>query len=246
MLADLHTTRQRLLAGQTSASTEIGRAIEAAQSARCQHAFLQTSFDQARATAMAADAGRQPLAGLAVSVKDLFDVRGQTSCAGSVVLADAPPADQDAVAVARLRAAGAAFIGRTNMTEFAFSGVGVNPHYGTPANAVATDVPRIPGGSSSGAAVSVATGAAFIGLGSDTGGSIDLRFACGRGSGVVHGRQGRQAFGLVAAAVPDVDLMAGFTQTAGHGKAHQPDAQKGKLHCFVTPSNIRSISRRTW
>jgi len=174
MLADLHTTRQRLLAGQTSASTEIGRAIEAAQSARCQHAFLQTSFDQARTDALAADAERQPLAGLAVSVKDLFDVRGQTSCAGSVVLADAPPADQDAVAVARLRAAGAAFIGRTNMTEFAFSGVGVNPHYGTPANAVATDVPRIPGGSSSGAAVSVATGAAFIGLGSDTGGSIRI------------------------------------------------------------------------
>lgn len=174
MLADLHTTRQRLLAGQTSASTEIGRAIAIAQSPQCQHAFLQTSFDQARTDALAADAERQPLAGLAVSVKDLFDMRGQTSRAGSVVLADGPPADQDAVAVARLRAAGAAFIGRTNMTEFAFSGVGVNPHYGTPANAATTDVPRIPGGSSSGAAVSVATGAAFIGLGSDTGGSIRI------------------------------------------------------------------------
>lgn len=174
MLADLHTTRQRLLAGQTSASTDIERAIAIAQSPRCQHAFLQTSFDQACADAMAADAGRQPLAGLAVSIKDLFDVSGQTSRAGSVVLADAPPARQDAVAVARLRAAGAAFIGRTNMTEFAFSGVGVNPHYGTPANAAAADVPRIPGGSSSGAAVSVATGAAFIGLGSDTGGSIRI------------------------------------------------------------------------
>jgi len=174
MLADLHTVRQRLLTGQTSASAEIEQAITVAQSPRCQHAFLQTSFDQARAAAAAADPTRQPLAGLAVSVKDLFDVAGQTSRAGSVVLADAPPARQDAVAVARLRAAGAAFIGRTNMTEFAFSGVGVNPHYGTPANAAATDVPRIPGGSSSGAAVSVATGAAFIGLGSDTGGSIRI------------------------------------------------------------------------
>jgi Asp-tRNA(Asn)/Glu-tRNA(Gln) amidotransferase A subunit family amidase len=78
------------------------------------------------------------------------------------------------VAVARLRAAGAALIGRTNMSEFAYSGVGVNPHHGTPANAVATDVPRVPGGSSSGAAVSVATGSAFVGLGSDTGGSIRI------------------------------------------------------------------------
>lgn len=174
MLADLHTMRQRLLAGQTRARTEIEHAIDTAQSSRCQHAFLQTDFDDARAAAAAADPERQPLAGLAVSVKDLFDVAGQTSRAGSLVLADAPPARRDAVAVARLRAAGAALIGRTNMTEFAFSGVGVNPHHGTPANAVATDVPRIPGGSSSGAAVSVATGAAFIGLGSDTGGSIRI------------------------------------------------------------------------
>lgn len=174
MLADLHTTRQRLLAGQTRASTEIERSIAAAQAPSCQHAFIETHFDQARAAAAAVDPVRQPLAGLAVSVKDLFDVAGQTSRAGSVVLADAPPARQDAAAVARLRAAGAALIGRTNMTEFAFSGVGVNPHYGTPPNAVATDVPRIPGGSSSGAAVSVATGAAFIGLGSDTGGSIRI------------------------------------------------------------------------
>lgn len=174
MLADLHTTRRRLLDGQTSASTEIERAIEAAQSARCQHAFLQANFAQARISAAAADPVHQPLAGLAVSVKDLFDVQGQVSRAGSPALADVAPATQDAAAVARLRAAGGAVIGRTNMTEFAYSGVGVNPHYGTPSNAAVTDVPRIPGGSSSGAAVSVATGAAFVGLGSDTGGSIRI------------------------------------------------------------------------
>jgi aspartyl-tRNA(Asn)/glutamyl-tRNA(Gln) amidotransferase subunit A len=101
-------------------------------------------------------------------------VQGQVSTAGSTVLAGHSAAAQDAPAVARLRAAGAAVIGRTNMSEFAFSGVGVNPHHGTPANAVMTDVPRIPGGSSSGAAISVATGAAFIGLGTDTGGSIRI------------------------------------------------------------------------
>ena len=172
--ADLHTTRQRLRAGQTRPEAEIEQAIACAAAPACRHAFLQTDFDGARAQAAAADPARRPLAGLAVSVKDLFDIAGQVSRAGSVVLDDAPPARQDAVAVARLRAAGAAFIGRTNMTEFAYSGVGVNPHYGTPANAVATDVPRIPGGSSSGAAVSVAAGAAFVGLGSDTGGSIRI------------------------------------------------------------------------
>jgi aspartyl-tRNA(Asn)/glutamyl-tRNA(Gln) amidotransferase subunit A len=174
MLADLHTARQRVLSGQTSASTEMEHAIAAAQSARCQHVFLKTMFDEARATAATADVSRLPLAGLAVSVKDLFDIAGQTSTAGSRVLSGAPPAQHDAPAVARLRAAGAALMGRTNMSEFAFSGVGINPHFGTPANAALTDQARIPGGSSSGAAISVATGAAHIGLGSDTGGSIRI------------------------------------------------------------------------
>lgn len=174
MPADLLSTLDKLRHGQTSASAAMEHAIAVAQSPRCEHVFLKTMFDEARTVAAAADCARQPLAGLAVSVKDLFDIAGQTSSAGSIVLADAPAARQDATAVARLRAAGAALIGRTNMTEFAFSGVGINPHFGTPANAAATDQPRIPGGSSSGAAVSVASGAAFIGLGSDTGGSIRI------------------------------------------------------------------------
>lgn len=171
---DLHTTRQRLLAGLSSPTAEIGQAIACASAPDCAHAFLQTDFEGARSQAAAADPARQPLAGLAVSVKDLFDVAGQVSLAGSIVLKNAPPASQDALAVARLRAAGAALIGRTNMSEFAYSGVGVNLHHGTPANAAATGLPRVPGGSSSGGAVSVAAGAAFVGLGSDTGGSIRI------------------------------------------------------------------------
>jgi aspartyl-tRNA(Asn)/glutamyl-tRNA(Gln) amidotransferase subunit A len=120
------------------------------------------------------------LAGIPVSVKDLFDVAGPVTTAGSRVLASAAPARADAVAVARLRAAGAALVGRTNMVEFAFSGVGANPHYGTPVNPADPDTERIPGGSSSGAAVSVATGAALVGLGSDMGGSIRIPAAlCG-------------------------------------------------------------------
>jgi amidase/aspartyl-tRNA(Asn)/glutamyl-tRNA(Gln) amidotransferase subunit A len=118
-----------------------------------------------------------PLSGRPVSIKDLYDVAGYTTSAGSRVLADAPPAQADCPAVARLRAAGAALIGHTNMTEFAFSGLGLNPHHGTPLNPVTLKIDgmaRIPGGSSSGAAVSVATGAAWAALGSDTGGSIRI------------------------------------------------------------------------
>src|SRR5207244_2929865 len=120
------------------------------------------------------------LAGLPVSIKDLFDIAGEVTTAGSKILRDAPPASADAVAVARLRAAGAVVIGRSNMTEFAFSAIGINPHYGTPANPYDRGKRRIPGGSSSGAAVSVADGMAAFALGTDTGGSVRIPAAlCG-------------------------------------------------------------------
>ena len=174
MHPDLTDTLRFLRASQTTPKAEIEKAIANAASDRCRHAFLSTTWEQARTTAALPNVATTPLAGLAVSIKDLFDVAGQSTGAGSLILKDAPVARHDSMAVARLRRAGAAFIGRTNMSEFAFSGVGINPHFGTPLNAAATDVPRIPGGSSSGAALSVATGAAFIGLGSDTGGSIRI------------------------------------------------------------------------
>lgn len=121
-----------------------------------------------------------PLAGLPVSIKDLFDVEGQPTPAGSVVLADAKPAAQDSTVVRRLREAGAVLVGRTNMTEFAYSGLGINPHYGTPLNPYERTRARIPGGSSSGAAVSVTDGMAYAGIGSDTGGSVRIPAAlCG-------------------------------------------------------------------
>ena len=173
-LPDLSTTRRAIRAGLTSADAEMDRAIAVSVSNSCTNAFLKTFGESARIQSRDSDLAGLRLAGLAVSVKDLFDVQDQVTTAGSIVLSDAAPARQDCPAVARLKSAGGVLIGRTNMSEFAFSGVGTNPHYGTPANAAATDVPRIPGGSSSGAAVSVATGAAFIGLGSDTGGSIRI------------------------------------------------------------------------
>jgi Asp-tRNA(Asn)/Glu-tRNA(Gln) amidotransferase A subunit family amidase len=180
MRQDLVATREMLLSGQRSADYEMEISLGIAQSVECQKAFLRTCFDEARKQAASPAARTGPLAGLAVSVKDLFDVAGQTTAAGSRVLADAPPAAQDCPAVARLKAAGGALLGRTHMSEFAFSGVGTNPHFPVPANPADPATARIPGGSSSGAAVSVATGAAFIGLGSDTGGSIRIPAAlCG-------------------------------------------------------------------
>ena len=147
--------------------------------------FVHVDRDGAREAARAMDALRRAaaepsqFAGIPVSVKDLFDVRGQVTRAGSRAL-QAPPAKQDAAAVARWRRAGLVVIGRTTMTEFAFSGLGLNPHYGTPASPWQRERRRIPGGSSSGAAVSVADRMAHGALGTDTGGSCRIPAAlCG-------------------------------------------------------------------
>lgn len=179
MLQDLCATREHLREGTSSAPAELERCLQIAQSPANQHSFVSTRFDTARSEAAEQNRTNLPLAGLAVSIKDLFDVEGEPTAAGSKALADAAPALRDCPAVARLRAAGGTLVGRTNMVEFAFSGVGVNPHFGTPSAWDArfgrlAGEPRVPGGSSSGAAVSVATGAAFVGLGSDTGGSIRI------------------------------------------------------------------------
>jgi len=148
--------------------------------------FTKVHAQGARLAADASDRLRgegivpSPLAGLPVSIKDLFDIAGDVTTAGSTVLREAAPATRDAVAVARLRAAGAVVIGRSNMTEFAFSGIGINPHYGTPLNPYDRGRGRIPGGSSSGAAVSVTDGMAAFALGTDTGGSVRIPAAlCG-------------------------------------------------------------------
>lgn len=142
--------------------------------------FLKIYADEARATASFQDKLRalgrapSPYAGIPVSVKDLFDVAGDVTRAGSRALADAPLASRDAPVVARLRAAGFVIVGRTNMTEFAYSGLGINPHYDTPRNPWDRPAARIPGGSSSGAAVSITDGMAAAALGSDTGGSCRI------------------------------------------------------------------------
>src|SRR3979409_1828624 len=148
--------------------------------------FLKVYGEDARMAADAYDAlrrhGAAPslFAGIPISVKDLFDVAGDVTTAGSLPWRPTPPATRDATAIARLRAAGFIPIGRTNMTEFAFSGLGINPHYDTPRNPYDRKTGRIPGGSSSGAAVSVTDGMAMAALGTDTGGSCRIPAAlCG-------------------------------------------------------------------
>lgn len=179
MPTDLTQALTERSSGRLRARDALEASLEAAEAPAARHAFVRRFDDQARATADAADRRTEPLplAGLAVSIKDLFDVAGAPTTAASASRHDAPPASDDAPAVARLRAAGAALVGHTNLTEFAFSGVGINPHCGTPANAATRSLdaePRIPGGSTSGGAVSVACGAAWTALGSDTGGSIRI------------------------------------------------------------------------
>lgn len=177
-----------LRAGRTSSARLVEAALERIQAPGGEgaRAFTRVYDAPARAAARASDelraAGlaRSPLDGLPVSIKDLFDVAGETTLAGSVARQGEAAATVDAPVVQRLRAAGAVIVGKTNMTEFAFSGLGINPHYGTPLNAWDRASGRIPGGSSSGAAVSVTDGMAVAGVGSDTGGSVRIPAAfCG-------------------------------------------------------------------
>ena len=178
----------QLDAGESSAESLFEAALERIKNPTGEgiRTFTRVYEKEARAAARASDelrkAGivRSPIEGLPVSIKDLFDVAGEPTLAGSVVLKSAPPAIENAFLVKRLLAAGAVIMGKTNMTEFAYSGLGVNPHYGTPLNPWDRKIGRIPGGSSSGAAVSVSDGMAVAGIGSDTGGSIRIPAAlCG-------------------------------------------------------------------
>lgn len=187
-LASLQHQAQCLDQGQTTATQLLESALAQAATGQGPSVFTAVFEDTARAEALASDAlraaglTRSGIEGLPISVKDLFDVAGHTTRAGSKLLRGAPAAMHSATVVNRLRQAGAVIIGSTNMTEFAYSGLGLNPHYGTPQNPWerGIDGGRIPGGSSSGAAISVTDGMAVAAIGSDTGGSVRIPSAlCG-------------------------------------------------------------------
>jgi len=177
-----------LAAGRTTSRRLTEQALEriADPAGEGKRAFVKVTAEAALAEADFSDrlrkggVRRSPVDGLPVSLKDLYDVAGDVTRAGSRIMEKNPPAKADAPAVARLRAAGAVFVGRTNMVEFAFGTTGINPHYGTPKNPWDRKTGRIPGGSSSGAAVAQADGMCVMALGSDTRGSIRIPAAfCG-------------------------------------------------------------------
>ena len=186
--SSLTQAAESLVHGQLSALQLTERALDRASRDEGPRVFTRLFQTQALAEAQASDAlrsvglARSPLEGLPISVKDLFDIAGYPTLSGSTLLANANPAQHTAEVVQRLRRAGAVIVGTTNMTEFAYSGLGLNPHYGTPRNPWLRDVDggRIPGGSSSGAAISVTDGMALAAIGSDTGGSVRIPSAlCG-------------------------------------------------------------------
>jgi aspartyl-tRNA(Asn)/glutamyl-tRNA(Gln) amidotransferase subunit A len=178
----LATLADDLACGRTSARKLVDECLAriADTSGEGVRAFIRVDAEAAIEAAEAMDRLREvkaapsPFAGIPVSIKDLFDIKGQVTRAGSRALDDSAPAEADAPAVARLRRAGFIVIGRTNMTEFAYSGIGINPHFGTPKSAWQRGVGHVPGGSSSGAAVSVVDGMAHGALGTDTGGSCRI------------------------------------------------------------------------
>lgn len=216
---------------------------------RDQTLFVSLTPERARAEAEAARSriraghSRGLLEGIPIAWKDLFDLQGLATTAGSVVLADAPAATKDAAVVDALKAAGMVAIGRTNMSEFAFSGLGVNPHYGTPENPRSSDVARLPGGSSSGAGVVVAAGLVPVAMGTDTGGSIRIPAAF---NGVVgyKGTRGRHAMDGVFPLAKRLDSLGPLTRTvqdavwvdAAMRRQSAPSVQRGSvdsLHLIV-------------
>lgn len=169
-------------AGKTTCAAVVEAALAGATDPRGEGRFAFRSLRENEARAEAAEQDRlrargeasSPLAGLPLSTKDNIDIAGEATRGGSKLLDDAPPARSDATIIARLRAAGAVIVGRTNMSELAFSGIGYNRFFGTPANPWDRATRRIPGGSSSGAAVSLTDGMAVAAIGTDTGGSVRI------------------------------------------------------------------------
>ncbi len=228
---------------QHPAFTHLESCLEATNDPRGAHTMLRVDADDARLQLMHALTQHAyptpPLFGATVSVKDLFDIAGQVTTAGSPSRNKCAPATQDAPALKRLKAAGAVTIGRTNMTEFAFSGIGINPHFGTPHNPADREVPRIPGGSSSGAAVSVGLGMADIGLGSDTGGSLRIPAAL---CGLVGFKSSQNAVPLAGAypLASSLDTVGAITRDVNQAIAvHQVLSGQAVAHWAKPVSHLR-------
>ncbi|MDP4823157.1 MAG: amidase family protein, partial [Aestuariivirgaceae bacterium] len=232
-MRSLHALAADLEAGRTSASA----LVEESLSRLSAPAFITVDAEGARAQAVLMDGlrkrGRAPsrFAGIPMGVKDLFDLAGEVTRAGSVVLNDAPAAIQDARAIARLKAQGFIAVGRTNMTEFAYSGLGLNPHHGTPLSPFDRAHSRISGGSSSGSAVAVAEGMVPVAIGTDTGGSCRVPAAwCGIvGYKPTHGRVPLQGVYPLAPSLDSVGPLAGSVACAAAVDAIMAEDWSGEI-----------------
>ena len=246
-------------AGPGDQVRRFSRAVTAAQTAQLQYGPIFSTLNETRVLAQAAALGqltragvRLPLHGMSVSVKDLFDVQGEPTLCGSRAREQVSAATTDAEAVRLLRAAGAVMFGRTTMTEFAYSGLGLNPYQGTPRNPRFNADMRIPGGSSSGAAVSVAAGLVDVALCSDTGGSARIPAAlCGivgfKPTQSSVSRRGMfplsstlDSVGLMAATVDDVARVFGVLSSQDVACASQRDPQSLRI-CVIEELFFDSI-----
>jgi len=180
------------------------------------------------------------LDGIPVAWKDLFDLEGMATTAGSTVLGDSMAASRDADVVTALKRAGMVSIGRTNMSEFAFSGLGINPHYGTPRNPASQDGHRLPGGSSSGAGVAVAAGLVPVAIGTDTGGSVRIPAAF---NGVVgyKASRGRYSMRGVYPLAKSLDSLGPLTRTV-QDAVWVDAAMRGKATADVARAPLSGLS----
>jgi len=177
-MSDATSMAEDFASGRSDPVQALEQALD--QASRSASVFISLTAERARREAEASAArwrAGQPLSGfdgVPVAWKDLFDVAGSVTTAGAAYRRNAPAALLDAPSVGLLCRAGMVSIGKTNLSELAYSGLGLNPHFGTPHNPHGTDQPRIPGGSSSGSAVAVAAGIVPIAMGTDTAGSIRI------------------------------------------------------------------------
>ena len=246
-------TAARYAARATDPVRETRRILDAIAEAAGRSIFTLATADRAMAEAHASAARWQEgrprgcLDGVAIAWKDLFDLAGEVTTAGSRVLGGEPAAERDADLVVRLAEAGAVAVGRVNMTEFAYSGLGLNPHHGTPVNPWSRDEPRVPGGSSSGSAVAVAAGLVPLSIGSDTGGSVRIPAAF---NGIVGYKTsgGRWPLGGVFPLSRTLDTLGVFSRSvvdavvvdaAARGLA-APDLRRGSLAGLrlIVPTNV--------
>lgn len=255
----LVSAAERLAKGEITSRALVEHCLEKIDTCENARAAYTGEFsaDRARQYADAADRIRakgyeaSPWTGLPISIKDLFDIKGQVTRAGSTILSDRPAALNDADAIAPLRAAGFILLGRTQMTEFAYSGLGLNPHYPQPWNTLVEEGPAIPGGSSSGGAVSVATGAALAAIGSDTGGSCRIPAAMNALTGFKPTAGHISRKGMIPLS-PSFDSVGSITQTVDdcvlldHIMANRTaswapvDAEDGPIRLLLPTSIVRN------